>query len=298
MRLKPYYDKPAPAPTPVSVETSDVKLERSELGEVTGVKHESGSGSEKENDVRPAAEKKRKRASSSDSEPGNIDPDFEPKVPPKSTKIELKKGVKEHKDKHRDKEKKKKKDKDRDRDRDRDRERDRGKSKESEKHKSERHRERDKDRSNSHNHIKKPENATSEKTDSKINFKVVEPQSFEKLISESVLINGSSGGSAKKCDKPLDERRNMSQLFPGQIKAESVKKKLALTPQTSPKMSSQSQAVTKSPYPKPSEHQSHLKRPPDSASPAKKILNFDNPSKNVNILDQIMSNMSFPANKE
>ena len=292
MRLKPYYDKTAPAPTPVSApEASEVKLERSELGGVTGGKHESGSGSEKENDSRPVAEKKRKRAASSDSEPGNIDPDFEPKVPPKSTKIE--KGVKEHKDKQRDKEKKKKKDKDRDRDRDRDRER--GKSKDYEKQKSEKHRDRDKERSSSHHHIKKTENVTSEKSDSKLNFKVVEPQSFEKLITESVLSNGSSGGSAKKS---FDERRNMSQLFPGQIKAESVKKKLALTPQTSPKMSSQAQAVTKSPYPKPSEHQSHIKRPPDSASPAKKILNFDNPSQNVNILDQIMSNMSFPANKD
>jgi len=294
VRLKPYYDKTAPAPTPVSApEAAEVKLERSELGGGASVKHESGSGSEKENDSRPAAEKKRKRAASSDSEPGNIDPDFEPKVPPKSTKIELKKGVKEHKDKQRDKEKKKKKDKDRDRDRDRDRER--GKSKDYEKHKSEKHRERDKDKSSSNHHIKKTENISSENSDSKLNFKVVEPQSFEKLITESVLSNGSSGGSAKKS---FDERRNMSQLFPGQIKAESVKKKLALTPQTSPKMSSQGQAGTKSPYPKPSEHQSHLKRPPDSASPAKKILNFDNPSQNVNILDQIMSNMSFPANKD
>ena len=297
MRLKPYYDKPAPAT--LSEELSEVKLDIPEPVGVAGVKHESGSGSEKENDARPrpVAENKRKRSSSSDSELGNIDPDFEPKVPPKSTKIELKKNVKEHKEKHRDKEKKKKKDKDRDRDRDRERER--GKCKDYEKQKSEKHRERDKDRNNSHHHLKKPENVSPEKSDSKLNFKVVEPQSFEKLISESVLTNGSSGGSVKKCDKPLDERRNMSQLFPGQIKAESVKKKLALTPQTSPKTPSQGQgtAVAKSPYPRPSE-QSHLKRQPESASPAKKILNFDNPSKNVNILDQIMSKMSFPANKE
>jgi len=292
VRLKPYYDKTAPAPISLS-EAPEVKLS-SELG-TEQVKHESGS--EKENEARPvtATSEKRKRASSSESEAGNIDPDFEPKIPPKSTKIELKKDVKEHKDKHREKEKKKKKDRDRDRDRDRerdrDRDRDKARSKDIEKLKPEKHRERDKEKNHSH-HVKKPEKLPSpEKPDSKLNFKVAsEPQSFEKLISESALSNGSPGG-AKKSDKSLDERRNMSQLFPGQIKAESVKKKLALTPQTSPKMS---------PHPKPSESsQSHLKRPPDSASPAKKILNFANPSKSINLLDQIISTMTpFPANKE
>jgi len=265
VRLKPYYDKPAPAPAPVQ-ETQDLK---------PPVKHESGSGSEKENEVR--AEKKRKRGSCSDSEE-NADPDFEPKHPSKSTKsIDGKREHKEHRDKKRDKEKKKKKDKDRDIER----------SKSYDKLKQEqREKDRDRDRERSqHNHHreKKEKPLESTKPDPKLSFKVMEPQSFEKLITES-----SSGSGVKK---PVDERRNMSQLFPGQLKAENVKKKLSMTPQTSPKVSSQSGLY------KPGE-QNVKKASSDQASPVKKILNFDNPSKSVNILDQIMSNMSFPANKE
>lgn len=287
VRLRPYYDTPAAAPAQVPVS------EPAELG--VSVKHESGSGSEKENEARPAEKKRKVRASSSDSEPGNLDPDFEPNNPPKSTKPEVKKEFKEHSDKRREKEKKKKKDKDRDRDRDRDKERSRD-----DKHKSEKHRDRDRERHGHHHQAKRPEKT--EKTDSsKLSFKVVEPQSFEKLITESaaaVVTNGGGGGSAKKCEKvsASDERRNMSQLFPGQLKADSVKKKLALTPQTSPKLPSHGSMVKASPLHKPSEPAA--KKPSEHTSPVKKVLNFDNPSKNVNILDQIMSNMSFPANKE
>ena len=261
MRLKPYYDTPAPAP--VSEATLDLK---------TPIKLESGSGSEKENDVRTSGEKKRKRSTSTDSE-GATDPDFEPKVQQKSTKpVEVKRESKEHhnkehKDKRREKEKKKKKDKDRDRDRDKER------TKDYDKH-------RDRDKNGHHHHRDKKEKLDTKPDNTKLSFKMSEPQSFEKLISESKSTPAPTSGK-----KSVDERRNMSQLFPGQIKAESVKKKLALTPQTSPKI-----------IHKPSEH--HVKKPDTTVSPVKKILNFDNPSKNVNILDQIMSNMSFPANKE
>merc|ERR1712186_314283 len=123
------------------------------------------------------------------------------------------------------------KDKDRDRDRDRDKERSRD-----DKHKSEKHRDRDRERHGHHHQAKSP----------------------EKLITESaaaVVTNGGGGGSAKKCEKvsASDERRNMSQLFPGQLKADSVKKKLALTPQTSPKMPSHGSMVKASPLHKPGE---------------------------------------------
>ena len=64
-----------------------------------------------------------------------------------------------------------------------------------------------------------------------------------------------------------------------------------MTPQTSPKVSSQGGLYKHG-------EQNVKKASTEQASPAKKILNFDNPSKSVNILDQIMSNMSFPANKE
>lgn len=264
VRLKPYYDKPAPTLPPVPVsETQDLK---------TPVKHESGSGSEKENEVR--VEKKRKRASCSDSEE-NADPDFEPKHPSKSTKsIDGKREHKEHRDKKREKEKKKKKDKERDSER----------SKSYDKLKQEqRDRDKEKERSHQNHHREKKEKQLETKPDSKLSFKVMEPQSFEKLISDS-----SSGSGSKK---PVDERRNMSQLFPGQLKAESVKKKLSMTPQTSPKVSSQGGLYKHG-------EQNVKKASTEQASPAKKILNFDNPSKSVNILDQIMSNMSFPANKE
>ena len=244
------------------------------------MKHEAGSGSEKENtDAR--VEKKRKRADSCDSE-DNVDPDFTPKTPGKTTKSsDIKR---EHKDKEarREKEKnssltplkKKKKDRDKERDRDRDRERDKERSKSS--HNGERERTQD-------GGEKKEK---SDKPESKLSFKVGEPQSFEKLITET------AGG--KKSEKSLEERRNMSQLFPGQIKAESVKKKLGLTPHSSPKQSSTSSSHHRTPL-KSSDSQ-HGKKQPES--PVKKILNFDNPSKSANILDQIMSNMSFPVNKD
>ena len=265
MRLKPYYEKPAKT------------AEEVKSSELTDVKLESGSGSEKENEVKVPQEKKRKRVSSSDSE-SQEDPDFELK--PKSTKGED--GKKEIKEKKRDKDKEKKK-----KDKDRDRERDKLKSKDYERHKTEKYREKI---HHSGHSIKEK----SEKSESKLSYKLTEPQSFEKLISESA-----SGG--KKSEKSVDsERRNMSQLFPGQHKAESVKKKLALTPHTSPKLphQSSSSSLTKSPYVKSGDSHLNKKPEPSSTSPVKKILNFDNPSRNVNILDQIMSTMSFPANKE
>merc|ERR1719225_1419769 len=59
VRLRPYYETTPQSEVPViKEELAEVKLERSELGGVTGGKHESGSGSEKENDSRSVAEKK------------------------------------------------------------------------------------------------------------------------------------------------------------------------------------------------------------------------------------------------
>ena len=278
IRLKPYYDQPLITDTPVVKE---------ELTQLAGVKHEAGSGSEKEN-TEARVEKKRKRTLSSSSE-DNVDPDFTPNTPGKSTSTKSNEMKREHKDKEKRREKEKKKKKDKDRDRDRDRERGQERSKE------------ERSKSSSHNigikektqDIAKKEK--SDKPDSKISFKVAEPQSFEKLITETAgSVNGT--GSAKKSEKSLEERRNMSQLFPGQMKAESIKKKLALTPHSSPKhSSSSSSSQLKTPL-KSSDSSHHSKK--QSESPVKKILNFDNPSKNVNILDQIMSNMSFPVNKE
>jgi len=267
VRQKPYYDKPAK-----SQEVAEVKSS----SELVDVKMESGSGSEKENEVK--VEKKRKRVSSSDSE-SQEDPDFEPKLQPKSTKIDD--GKKEVKEKKRDKDKEKKKER-------KDKDRDKLKSKDYEKQKSDKY----KDKIH-HTHSTKEK---SEKTESKLSYKLTEPQSFEKLISESA-------SSGKKSEKSVDsERRNMSQLFPGQHKAESIKKKLALTPHSSPSHKAPHQgSLTKSPYPKSGDSQNQLnsKKPePSSTSPVKKILNFDNPSRSVNLLDQIMSSMSFPANKE
>ena len=272
VRLKPYYEQPQISETPVIKE---------ELTELVGVKHEPGSGSEKEN-TEARNEKKRKRTLSSSSE-DNVDPDFSPTTPGKSTSTKSNEMKREHKDKEkrREKEKKKKKDKDRDRDRERGQER----SKE------------EKMKSSHNNGIKEktqdtPKKEKSDKPDSKITFKVAEPQSFEKLITETAgSVNGAGGAK-----KSLEERRNMSQLFPGQMKAESIKKKLALTPHSSPKHSSSSSSSSQHKTPLKSSDSHHSKKQSDS--PVKKILNFDNPSKNVNILDQIMSNMSFPVNKE
>jgi len=251
---------------------------KEELTELAGVKHEAGSGSEKEN-TEARVEKKRKRTLSSSSE-DNVDPDFTPNTPGKSSSTKSNEMKREHKDKEkrREKEKKKKKDKDRDRDRERGHER----SKE----------ERSKSSSHSNGMKEKTQDIAkkekSDKPESKISFKVAEPVSFEKLITETA-------GSAKKSEKGLEERRNMSQLFPGQMKAESIKKKLALTPHSSPKHSSgSSSSQHKTPLKSSDSH--HGKK--QAESPVKKILNFDNPAKNVNILDQIMSNMSFPVNKE
>merc|ERR1712062_653811 len=273
VRLKPYYEQP---------QISETQVIKEELTELVGVKHEPGSGSEKEN-TEARNEKKRKRTLSSSSE-DNVDPDFSPTTPGKSTSTKSNEMKREHKDKEkrREKEKKKKKDKDRDRDRDRDRERGHERSKE----------ERSKSSSHSNGMKEKTQDIAkkekSDKPESKISFKVAEPVSFEKLITETA-------GSAKKSEKGLEERRNMSQLFPGQMKAESIKKKLALTPHSSPKHSSgSSSSQHKTPLKSSDSH--HSKQQPES--PVKKILNFDNPAKNVNILDQIMSNMSFPVNKE
>ena len=250
------------------------------------MKHEAGSGSEKENNE-ARAEKKRKRATSCDSE-DNVDPDFTPKTPGKATKSsEIKR---EHKDKEKRREKEKssaltplkKKKKDRDKERDRDREGDREKEKSKSSHNGEKER----------THDSNTKKEKSDKPEPKISFKVGEPQSFEKLITETAgAVNGT--GSAKKSEKSLEERRNMSQLFPGQIKADNVKKKLALTPHSSPKQSS---ASSQQRTPLKSSDSTHTKKQPES--PVKKILNFDNPAKSANILDQIMSNMSFPVNKD
>ena len=143
-------------------------------------------------------------------------------------------------------------------------------------------------------------------------------QNFEKLISETDSLTVVSKKSEKRekspkleterKEKTVDERQNMSRLFPGQIKADSIKKKLAMTPQTSPRMST-------SDISRNSQHQKLLVKPSDNSSfkpseilkkssvdspksDIRKALNFDNPPRSINILDQIMSNMSNSVKKD
>ena len=149
-----------------------------------------------------------------------------------------------------------------------------------------------------------------------------EQQNFEKLISETDSLNILTAGvknkdkrekSPKEVERKekslrVDERQNMSRLFPGQIKAESIKKKLALTPQTSPKSgssdisrNSQHQKIPLKPSDSASFKPSEILKKPsvDSAkSDMRKTLNFDNPPRSINILDQIMSNMSNSVKKD
>jgi len=316
VRLRQYYTPPEPTVAP-AVPSAQVKTELAS----TQVKLEPGSGSEKENsDSR--TEKKRKRNLSSESE-GKIDPDFVPKIQKSTKSSDYKRREDKDRDKRRDKEKKKKKDKDRDRDKDRER------SKDYEKYKSEKIK--DKSRRHSHSSERKEKSDKSlkkerlvERPDSKISFKVSEHQNFEKLISETDSLNILSASSLKKTEKRekspkleserkekslrVDERQNMSRLFPGQIKADSIKKKLALTPQTSPKMgassdisrNSQHQKVPLKPSDSASLKPSEILKKPSVDSPKsdiRKTLNFDKPP-SVNILDQIMSNMSNSAKKD
>jgi len=290
VRLKQYYQ----APEPDTAIPAQVKTEIPP----TQVKLEHGSGSEKENSD-DRTDKKRKRNLSSESE-GKVDPDFVPKIQ-KCTKSSSDYKRREEKDKEKRKEKKKKKDKDRDRDRDRDKER----SKEYDKYKSEKLK--DKSRRHSHSSERKEKSEKSvkkervvEQTDCKLNFKVSEQQNFEKLISETDSL------THRKPEK-RDERQNMSRLFPGQIKADSIKKKLTLTPQTSPRPSSdisrnsQHQKVLVKPAENCSYKPSEILKKPSVDSPKsdiRKTLNFDNPPKSINILDQIMSNMSNSVKKD
>jgi len=140
-----------------------------------------------------------------------------------------------------------------------------------------------------------------EQSDSKLNFKVSEQQNFEKLISETDSL-------AHRKSEKRDERQNMSRLFPGQIKADSVKKKLSMTPQTSPRMgtsdisrNSQHQKVLVKPADSSSYKPSEILKKPSVDSPKsdiRKTLNFDNPPRSINILDQIMSNMSNSVKKD
>jgi len=315
VRLSKYYVKPEPTETSV-VNPAQVKTEIAS----TQVKLEAGSGSEKENsDGR--IEKKRKRNVSSESE-GKLDPDFVPKIQKSTKSSDYKRREEKDRDKRREKEKKKKKDKDRDREKDRER------SKDYEKYKSEKVK--DKSRRHSHSSERKEKSDKSvkkerlvERPDSKISFKVSESQNFEKLISETDSLNILNTGGLKKPDKRekspkleterkekssrVDERQNMSRLFPGQIKAESIKKKMALTPQTSPKMStsdlrnSQHQKVPLKPSDSSGFKPSEILKKPSVDSPKsdiRKALNFDNPPRSINILDQIMSNMSNSVKKD
>jgi len=293
VRLKQYYQTPEPATAiPAQVKT--------EIPAATQVKLEHGSGSEKENSD-DRTDKKRKRNLSSESE-GKVDPDFVPKIQ-KCTKSSSDYKRREDKDREKRKEKKKKKDKDRDRERDRDRDKDR--SKEYDKYKTEKLK--DKSRRHSHSSERKEKSEKSvkkervvEQSDSKLNFKVSEQQNFEKLISETDSL------THRKPEK-RDERQNMSRLFPGQIKADSIKKKLSLTPQTSPRPSSdisrnsQHQKVLVKPVENCSYKPSEILKKPSVDSPKsdiRKTLNFDNPPKSINILDQIMSNMSNSVKKD
>jgi hypothetical protein len=297
VRLKQYYVPPVPDPlqaTPAQVKTEIP---------ATAVKVEHGSGSEKENsDER--SEKKRKRNLSSESE-GKIDPDFNPKIQ-KCTKSSNYKS-REDKDGEKRKEKKKKKDKDRDRDRDKDRGKDyKDRGKDYEKYKSEKVKEKSRVHGHSSERKEKVEKSLKkervvEQSDSKLNFKVSEQQNFEKLISETDSL------SHRKPEK-RDERQNMSRLFPGQIKADSIKKKLSMTPQTSPRMgtsdiskNSQHQKVPVKPVDSSGYKPSEILKKPSVDSPKidiRKTLNFDNPPRSINILDQIMSNMSNSVKKD
>jgi len=292
VRLKQYYQAPEPdTATPAQIKTEIP---------ATQVKLEHGSGSEKENSD-DRTEKKRKRNLSSESE-GKVDPDFVPKIQKCTKSSEYKR--REDKDREKRKEKKKKKDKDRDRDRDRDRDKER--SKEYDKYKSEKQKE--KSRRHSHSSERKEKSDKSvkkervgEPSDSKLNFKVSEQQNFEKLISETDSL-------AHRKSEKRDERQNMSRLFPGQIKADSVKKKLSMTPQTSPRMgssdisrNSQHQKVLVKPADNSSYKPSEILKKPSVDSPKsdiRKTLNFDNPPRSINILDQIMSNMSNSVKKD
>lgn len=302
VRLRQYYVQPEPT---LTTPNAQVKTEVP----ATQVKMEHSSGSEKENsDGR--SDKKRKRNLSSESE-GKVDPDFVPKM--KSTKSsDYKKREDKDRDREKRKEKKKKKDKDRDRDRDKERER--------EKYKLEKVK--DKTRRHSHSAERKDKAEKSlkkDRTESKMSYKASEQQNFEKLISETDSLNVSHKKLEKreKSPKPeadrkekllrVDERQNMSRLFPGQIKADSIKKKLSLTPQTSPRMGSSDISRT-------SQHQKVLVKPSDNFKPSeilrksstvdspksdiRKTLNFDHPPKSINILDQIMSNMSNSVKKD
>merc|ERR1712106_588613 len=292
VRLKQYYVPPEPAKATAT--SAQVKTEIPS----TQVKLEHGSGSEKENSD-DRREKKRKRNLSSESE-GKVDPDFVPKIQTSTKSSDYKK--REEKDRERRKEKKKKKDKDRDRDRDRERDR----NKDYEKYKSEKIKEKSRRHSHSSERKEKSEKSLKkervvEQGDSKINFKVSEQQNFEKLISETDSL------SHRKSDK-RDERQNMSRLFPGQIKADSIKKKLSMTPQTSPRMStsdnsrnSQHQKVQLKPSDNCSFKPSEILKKSSVDSPKsdiRKTLNFDNPPRSINILDQIMSNMSNSVKKD
>jgi len=311
VRLRQYYVPPEPQPAHTKTEAAS-----------TQVKLEHGSGSEKENsDVR--SEKKRKRNLSSESE-GKVDPDFVPKIQKSTKSSEYKKRDDKDRDKRKEKKKKKDKDRDRDRDRDRERDRDRDRGKDYDKYKEDKIKE--KSRRHSHSSERKEKSDKSlkkerliERSDSKLSFKVSEhQQNFEKLISETdslTVVHKKSERREKspkleteRKEKSVDERQNMSRLFPGQIKADSIKKKLAMTPQTSPRMSS-------SDISRNSQHQKVLVKPSDNSSfkpseilkkssvdspksDIRKVLNFDNAPRSINILDQIMSNMSNSVKKD
>jgi len=297
VRLRQYYTQPEPssATSVPSQGKPEVKLEH-------------GSSSEKENNE-GRNEKKRKRNPSSDSD-GKVDPDFNPKVHKKSS------NDKRREDKNRDKEKRKEKKKKKDKDRERSKERERNKDRERDKYKSSKDKSRRK--SSSLESKEKVEKSSKKDLDSKLSFKVSSHQNFEKLISETDSISVSQKKSEKSDKSPkqdkerkdkehkFDERQNMSRLFPGQIKADSIKKKLSLTPQTSPRSSSdfsknsQQQKVSSKPSDisnfKPSDF---LKKPVDSQrNDIKKSLNFDDSQMSINILEQIMSNMSNSVKKD
>ena len=312
VRLRQYYDGCGHTSAPARPELSAATTARLDLA--------AGSGSEKENTEvkqdKVGQERKRRRSGSCErGDTARKDPDFTPRLQ-KSTKTvqtsvssDQDRHKREEKEKDRDRRREKEKKKKRDKERDRHRER----RPEHHSHKS------GGDKRDKSEHKPKKDSAvatvsSAEKTggiaptDPKISFKVTETQNFEKLITETEC-----GKAEAVKDKGVagDERRNMSRLFPGQIKAgggpatpvpgSPRTPALGVTQQRPPAPSAAgSPLAVKSPLTKPLVKPSEAghKKSDSHRSEAIKNLNFDNQSTNFNILDQIMSNMNFSLKKD
>jgi len=290
VRLRQYYVPPEEVVTPAHSTNPDRAK----------VPVETGSGSEKENSGELArSEKKRrrdeegikdeKRRKRDDGTTVKVDPDFQPA--PKKEKNREEKD--KNKERRKEKERKDKREKER-----REGGEKRDKTGEKEKRKEERREERKEERKDGKKEDRKerPEKVKESKVADKdvpLNFKVSEPANFEKLICETDSLNGgvlgllTASGSRvhasssqrkqnsesasssprreeERKEKKLEDKPAMPRLlFPGQQKADAIKKKLDLDLQSS--YSSYSSPLL----------------------PSETSL-----SSNVNILDQIMNGMS------